>query len=44
MIYIKENAYNMHTGTTIELRKWMRFCPYILVPNLSDEEWNKVDK
>jgi hypothetical protein len=35
-------GYHLLTRDRINLLPWMRWCPYILVPKLTEEEWLEV--
>ena len=35
-------AYHLLTRDRLDLLPWMRWCPYILVPKLTEEEWLKI--
>lgn len=37
-------VYHMIREEHIPLRQWMRWCPTILVPKLTEEEWQKLPK
>lgn len=39
---IRMIAYNMNLEVHVVLLRWMRWCPYILTPKLSNDEWNQV--
>ena len=35
-------AYHLLTRDRINLLPWMRWCPYILVSKLTEEEWVEI--
>jgi hypothetical protein len=43
-LFLIQPVWNMEERKYVELRPWMRWCPYILTPILSDDEWMIVIK